>query len=144
MNFRQPAPAPLVAAVLGLLLGSGPLAGSAAAAAPSSGSAPTASVVLERSGGLAGGTDVFAADQSISDQRAARLMELTSGHRFRSLDAEYLPQVTCCDRYHYRIVVGYADGGSKTVSTVDEAPSAPCVLREVIDLTMLVGTRVEG
>lgn len=126
----------LIAGVLGLPPGAGPLAADAAAAAPTHRPAKTTSVELERSGGFLGVTEIFTVTPTSADPRTARLMALTSGHRFRSLNAEYLPEATCCDRYRYRIVVRYADGTGKTVTTVDDTLSAPWVLREVISLAL--------
>ena len=95
-------------------------------------------VLVERTGGFAGGHDVFVVDRSTAGgQRARRLAE---SHRFISLRSSYRPKNSCCDRYFYHVAVSYRGGYRKTVSTVQGA-DAPRILFDLISEVERVGTR---
>jgi len=103
--------------------------------------------VYHRSGGFAGADDTWsmAADGTVSHQgqttgtpeqlTATQMAELTAAVRvanFMSLENSYVPKDTCCDRYLYEITVTLG-GQSRTVRTIDAAPTAPAALTQLID-----------
>ncbi len=85
-------------------------------------------VALNRSGGLKPTTvsRVFAADQppppgfTAADVKAA----LRAASQFATSEAKLapMPSNVCCDRYSYRVTITWADGTSKTYTTVDGLP----------------------
>ena len=108
----------------------------APAAAAAMGSGLAVRVLLERTGGFAGGHDVFVVDRSTAGGQRAR--RLAASHRFMVLRGSYRPANSCCDRYFYRVAVTYRGGYRKTVSTVQGA-DAPRILTDLISEVERVG-----
>ena len=111
------------------------------------GAAQQISVTYHRSGGFAGTDDTWtiSADGAVSHQGPAtgtpqqltpvQMTELAAAIRaanFMSLEDSYVPQDTCCDRRLYEITVTIG-GHSKTVRTIDGAPTAPAELTSLVD-----------
>jgi hypothetical protein len=116
--------------------------GSLAALAPEAPAAatpvPAGAIVLERTGGFAGGRDSFVVDGStVGGQRPRRM---AGSAAFRRLRGSYLTASACCDRYSYRVTVTYRGGYRKTVSTIQGA-AAPRILWQVIAEVERVGVR---
>jgi hypothetical protein len=106
-------------------------------------------LVYERSGGLAGITQVF-------EVHADGRVILTSDHEtdgmtakvdpesvkalvlaieragFFDLQESYLPEDLCCDRMTHRIVV-YRDGQAKSVTTIDGYEGTPDALNQILE-----------
>jgi hypothetical protein len=107
--------------------------------------------VLEQEGGIAGATSeltLFRTGEATLAQEPApggipvrrwtlaqsdydAIAALLESAAFRGLDAEYLPENTCCDRITYTIRVPTADG-ERTVRTMDAAQQ-PAVLADLLE-----------
>jgi hypothetical protein len=86
------------------------------------------SVSLHRTGGLKPGTvnRIFAADAAPPNgfDTADVQTALSAAAALSAADVEVspIPANTCCDRYAYTVTIEYADGTTKTFSTIDGLP----------------------
>ena len=107
-----------------------------ASAGPGGAAGPAFAVVLQRTGGFAGGQDVYVVTRGTDG--GARTLRLAGSSRFRWLRSSYRPDNACCDRYEYRLTASYRNGTRKTVTATEGAP-APRILWDVIETTQQVG-----
>ncbi|MCU7724443.1 hypothetical protein ODJ79_12015 [Actinoplanes sp. KI2] len=98
-------------------------------------------IVLDRSGGFAGGQVTFVVDRSTVGGEEPRRM--AGSPEFQRLRSSYQPDNACCDRFSYRLTVSYVGGYRKTVSTV-QGTTAPQILWDVISAVERVGTRTSS
>ncbi|MEV6306899.1 hypothetical protein AB0M02_46405 [Actinoplanes sp. NPDC051861] len=102
-------------------------------AAPAAQAAPrkavhAVSIAMIRSGGYAGGSSNYA----VSGNGTLKVLRLASTPAFRKLRSNYVPKNTCCDRFLYRLEVGYSDGSKKRVKALQGTPGNPKILLSVI------------
>ncbi len=103
-------------------------------------------LVYQRSGGLAGVHNTWTIDRqgNVTQPNSNSVTQLTNiqmnelitavnAANFMSLENSYVPKDSCCDRYEHTITVTL-NGQSKTVHTIDAAPTAPAGLNSLIDL----------
>ncbi|MGH3502912.1 MAG: hypothetical protein ACRDQA_18765 [Nocardioidaceae bacterium] len=101
---------------------------------PTPTSAPTVvSVHLRRSGGFQPSkvSRVFAVHQPPPDgftQQDVRRV-LSAAADLKGVDVNPMPSNTCCDRYSYALVVTWADGSSRTYTTIDGLDQPPAFTR---------------
>jgi hypothetical protein len=102
-----------------------PSASSTTDSADEESGAGVVSVALHRTGGLKPITvnRVFAADAKPPAGFDAADVDavLAAASRFSDADVQVspVPMDTCCDRYTYEVTISYADGTSKSFSTID-------------------------
>ena len=92
---------------------------------------PADVVVVVRTGGIAGGMSVFTL-VGADNQHNAQTLRLASSPEFRALRPKYVPENTCCDRYTYKVEVGYRNGVKKKITVLQGTPGTPKVLLDVI------------
>lgn len=121
-----------VAVTVGLLtaLAASPAPAFAAAGGGVTG-APAYAVELDRTGGFAGVHDHYLAVPRQPD--TTEIFEIVNSAEFKALKKEYLPEIRCCDFFHYLVTVRYADRTVKTVATMDSG-DAPEPLWKLIRL----------
>ncbi|MEU4426967.1 hypothetical protein AB0F81_40620 [Actinoplanes sp. NPDC024001] len=89
------------------------------------------SISVVRTGGIHGGLSSFALSGG-GTRHATEVLRLASSPAFRALRPRYVPKNTCCDRYLYRVAVGYTSGRTKKVVALESTPGTPKVLWDVI------------
>ena len=106
-------------------------------------------LVYERSGGLAGITQVFevhadgrvilTSDREtdgmtakVDPESVKALVLAIERAGFFDLQESYLPADLCCDRMTHRIVI-YRDGQAKSVTTIDGYEGTPDALKQVLE-----------
>lgn len=101
-------------------------------------------IILKRSGGFAGLEDqwtIYAdgkvegaptTESPLSTDQIAQILADAEAGGFFELDNEYIDKNHCCDFFNYEVTINLPDGRSQTVTTVEQTPSMPPVLAEVI------------
>lgn len=96
---------------------------------------PAQSVSVVRTGGIAGGTSINTLVSTGGGKgHNAQVIRLASSPEFRTLKSRYVPKNTCCDRFEYKVEVGYRNGVKKTITVLQGTPGTPKVLLDVIHL----------
>jgi hypothetical protein len=103
----------------------------AAAAVPQQAAPRAYSISVVRTGGVQGGQASFQVSGGVT-KHSAEVLRLASSPAFRALGPRYVPKNTCCDRYLYRVAVGYANGRTKRVVALEGTPGVPKVFWEVV------------
>lgn len=110
-------------------------------AVPTSTTAPNTAVVFKRSGGLAGLNEqwtIFANGRietntsitpQLSTEAVNQLLSSLESAGFFELDATYLPEDTCCDRYLYEITA-VQNSTFHSVTTLENTPDMPEALQQ--------------
>jgi hypothetical protein len=70
-------------------------------------------------------------DRQLTPDQVAQLLQAIRAADMASLDASYIPQNTCCDRFTH-VLTMTVDGQTKTVRTLDGAAGEPAVLTDLL------------
>ena len=101
-------------------------------------------IILKRSGGFAGLEDewtIYAdgrvegsptTEDPLSTEHIAQILTDAETGGFFSLEDEYIDEGHCCDFFNYEVTINLADGRSHTITTMEQTPSMPPVLAQVI------------
>ncbi len=102
-------------------------------------------LIYKRSGGFAGLDEQFTIyrdgrissndgrERRVDAQEVALLLQEIEQLGFLQMEANYMPEDSCCDRFFYELTV-YSGDQAITVSTIDGAPSAPDELWQALEL----------
>ena len=102
-------------------------------------------IIVKRSGGLAGLEDqwtiyadgtvegAITTENPLSTELIAGIVTKAETGGFFDLEDEYIDDGHCCDFFNYEVTINLADGRSKTITTVEQTPSQPPILTEIIN-----------
>ncbi|MCP4418744.1 MAG: hypothetical protein GY805_19170 [Chloroflexi bacterium] len=121
--------------------------------APTATFAPNTAVIYKRSGGIAGLNEEWiiftdgriqtntATKPQLSTEQVSQLLNSLETAGFFALDAAYLPEDSCCDRFLYEITA-VNNTAYHSVTTIDFTPDMPEALQQSLHLIQI--TLFEG
>ena len=101
-------------------------------------------IILKRSGGFAGLEDTYMIyadgraegsetnNNPVSTEHLAQILTEAEAGGFFDLKDQYIDTGHCCDFFNYEVTLNLADGRSHTITTIEQTPSMPSIVEQII------------